>query len=671
MLINSLFKINALKIISLGDINSHSSFIYCMKFNLLIFLFLPAILFSQITLTIPQIQGSGMTTTYAGQSVITTGIVTAKFIGVGKINGYFLQDETGDGNPSTSDAIFVYSTTDNVSVGDKIKLTATASEYNGRTQLSTISSKELIATNKTIAAQKVTFNFNSFNWEQFESMLVEFNQTLYVSGNASLQQYGQLSLSPVRKYSPTNQYYPSTTECINLITQNSKTPILVDDGVTTTNASALLLADANGNRRNGERTANLKAVVDDLSGNYVIYPTQKPNFYGNSRPTNITNLGNYNLKVCAFNVEYYLTNYGTGYGAADATQAARQHTKIIAALLAIDADIFGLIEIEQGQDALTKLVNALNAATVAGRYAFVNDGGIISGSYTKVGYIYRTDKVQTYQSLQNNNSVSPYNRKKAQAFTLLSNNHRFIFSLNHFKAKSGCSTAYGADVDAGDGQSCYNATRVNEANSTISNSASWKSVYNDNDVLIMGDLNAYGKEDPIKTLINAGYTDLHRAFHADSSYSYIYRGEAGYLDHALVSTTLLPQVTGMQVFHINADEPEMFGYSGTAYQPDMYRCSDHDPVVVGLALGSANSVNKYFTESLEIKRNVTNDLLTINHALSYQFQLFSSTGQLITTKLIDSNSFDISLRSLGLSNGIYLIKLTNTQQFVAKRILLQ
>ena len=671
MLINSLFKINALKIISLGDINSHSSFIYCMKFNLLIFLFLPAILFSQITLTIPQIQGSGMTTTYAGQSVITTGIVTAKFIGAGKINGYFLQDETGDGNPSTSDAIFVYSTTDNVSVGDKIKLTATASEYNGRTQLSTISSKELIATNKTIAAQKVTFNFNSFNWEQFESMFVEFNQTLYVSGNASLQQYGQLSLSPVRKYSPTNQYYPSTTECINLTTQNSKAPILVDDGVITTNASALLLTDANGNRRNGERTANLKAVVDDLSGNYVIYPIQKPSFYGNSRPTIITNLGNYNLKVCAFNVEYYLTNYGTGYGAEDATQAARQHTKIIAALLAIDADIFGLIEIEQGQDALTKLVNALNAATVAGRYAFVNDGGLISGSYTKVGYIYRTDKVQTYQSLQNNNSVSPYNRKKAQAFTLLSNNHRFIFSLNHFKAKSGCSTAYGADVDAGDGQSCYNATRVNEANSTISNSASWKSVYNDNDVLIMGDLNAYGKEDPIKTLVNAGYTDLHRAFHADSSYSYIYRGEAGYLDHALVSTTLLPQVTGMQVFHINADEPEMFGYSGTAYQPDMYRCSDHDPVVVGLALGSANSVNKYFTESLEIKRNVTNDLLNINHALSYQFQLFSSTGQLITTKLIDSNSFDISLRSLGLSNGIYLVKLTNTQQFVAKRILLQ
>jgi predicted extracellular nuclease len=671
MLIGLLFKIDLFKIISLGDINLRSSFIYCMKFNLLIFLFLPAILFSQITLTIPQIQGSGMSTTYAGQSVITTGIVTAKFIGTGKINGYFLQDETGDGNSATSDAIFVYSTTDNVNVGDKIKLTATASEYNGRTQLSTISSKELIASNKTIVTQKVTFSFNNFNWEQYESMLVEFNQTLYVSANANLQQYGQLSLSPVRKYSPTNQYYPSTTECINLTTQNSKAPILVDDGVTTAFASSLLLADANGNRRNGERTANLQAIVDDLSGSYVVYPTQKPVFYGNPRPTNISKLGNYNLKVCAFNVEYYLTTYGTGYGAADATQAARQHTKIIAALLAIDADIYGLIEIEQGQDALTKLVNALNAATVAGRYAFVNDGGLISGTYTKVGYIYRTDKVQTYQSLQNNNSVSPYNRKKAQAFTLLSNNHRFIFSLNHFKAKSGCSTAYGADVDAGDGQSCYNATRVSEANSTISNSVSWKSVYNDNDVLIMGDLNAYGKEDPIKTLVNAGYTDLHRAFHADSSYSYIYRGEAGYLDHALVSATLLPQVTGMHVFHINADEPEMFGYSGTAYQPDMYRCSDHDPVVVGLSLGSANLVNNPFGTDFELISNVTNDLLTINHASSCNFQLYSSTGQLIATKLITSNSFEINLRSLGLSNGIYLVKLANSKQFVTKRVLLK
>jgi predicted extracellular nuclease len=280
-------------------------------------------------------------------------------------------------------------------------------------------------------------------------------------------------------------------------------------------------------------------------------------------------------------LEYYLTtNFGQGYGPNNETEAARQHTKIIAALLAIDADIYGLIEIEQGQDALIKIVNCAEWGNCCRKIFVHKDGGTIYGTYTKVGYIYRTDKISPYLDLKNKNSPSPHHRKKAQAFMLKSNNERFIFSVNHFKAKSGCSTATGSDVDQGDGQSCYNATRVAEAESTINFMNTCKTYYGDADVLIMGDLNAYAKEDPIRKFIDAGYVDLHRAFHADSSYSYVYRGEAGYLDHALANSTMRQQITGMQAFNINSDEHSMFEYSGSPYQPDMYRCSDHDPVVV-------------------------------------------------------------------------------------------
>lgn len=642
------------------------------KSKILFVTFIPALVFAQTTLTIPQIQGTGSASSYTSQQVKTTGIVTAKFIGTDKINGYFLQDDIGDGNSSTSDGIFVYNSATDVTVGDKIQITATVSEYYNRTGLSNAMATSIISSNNALPFTKVQYNADTFNWEQYEGMLLEFDQVLYVTANADLQQYGRLSLNPVRKYSPTNQALPGSTDYQNKLLLNAKAQILLDDAINTTNYRPIVLADANGTRRTGERVKNLRAVVDYASSKYVIYPTEMPVFYGNPRPAMPTDLGNYNLKVCSFNLEYYLTtNYGQGYGANDEAEAAKQHTKIMAALLAIDADIYGLIEIEQGQDALAKLVNALNDATVAGRYAFINDGGIIYGTYTKVGYIYRTDKVSPYLSLKNNNSPSPINRKKAQAFTLKSNGERFIFSLNHYKAKSGCSSATGADTDQEDGQSCYNATRVAEANSTLNFINSCKNYYADNDVLIMGDLNAYGKEDPVTTLINGGFADMHRAFHADSVYSYMYNGEAGYLDHALASTSLQFQVTGVQVFHINADEPAMFEYAGSAYQPDMYRCSDHDPVVVGLALSGTNNQSMLVDNEPKISPSLVDNSFVVSEACNSVLELYNMNGVLLKSEKVQSEKYTVDVDKLNLLSGVYIVRIlkdgSSSRKLVIKR----
>lgn len=627
------------------------------RLSFLITLTLALVVSAQTTLTIPQIQGSGASSGYTSQQIKTTGIVTAKFIGSGKINGYFLQDATGDGNAATSDGIFVYTTADNVAVGDQVQVTATVSEYYTKTQLGTVTVTTKISSNNTLPVTKVQYNASTFNWEQYEGMLVEFDQVLYVTANANLQASGQLSLNPFRKYNATNQCFPGSSEYTNMIALNAKAQILLDDGITTSSYTPIVFADANGTRRTGERVNGLRAVVDYASSNYVVYPATTPVFYGNPRPTTLAQLGNYNLKVCSFNLEYYLTtNYGQGYGANDVAEAAKQHTKIVAALLAIDADIYGLIEIEQGQDALIKLVNALNAATLAGRYSYVDDGGTIYGTYTKVGYIYRTDKVSPYLSLKNNNSPSPLNRKKAQAFTLKSNNQKFIFCLNHYKAKSGCSSATGADADQGDGQSCYNATRVAESTSNVSFLTTCKTYYGDNDVLLMGDLNAYAKEDPITTLLNNGFADMHRAFHADSAYSYMYNGEAGYLDHALVSSTLQSQVTGVQVFHINSDEPAMFEYGGSAYQANMYRCSDHDPVVVGLNLGGViNSNSSLSILNPEIYPTEVNNEFVVKNAENSVLEIYSLNGKIMIQQKVNDNEQRISLEGI-VQKGIYVVK---------------
>jgi hypothetical protein len=120
----------------------------------------------------------------------------------------------------------------------------------------------------------------------------------------------------------------------------------------------------------------------------------------------------------------------------------------------------------------------------------------------------------------------------------------------------------------------------------------------DADYLIMGDLNSYAREDPV-TAITVGpddtantpddYTNLVAKYLGTYAYSYVFDGQAGYLDHA-ASTSLTGQVTGVAEWHINADEPDVLDYDTTfkppaqdaLYEPNAFRTSDHDPTTVGL-----------------------------------------------------------------------------------------
>jgi uncharacterized protein len=120
-----------------------------------------------------------------------------------------------------------------------------------------------------------------------------------------------------------------------------------------------------------------------------------------------------------------------------------------------------------------------------------------------------------------------------------------------------------------------------------------------NDVLIIGDLNSYDKEDPIDVLLAGGYTDLIYQYLGEEAYSYVFDGQTGYLDYALASADLVGKVTGTAIWHINADEPDLIDYDMTfkqdaqdaLYAPDPYRSSDHDPVIVGMAICESDRTN--------------------------------------------------------------------------------
>lgn len=215
--------------------------------------------------------------------------------------------------------------------------------------------------------------------------------------------------------------------------------------------------------------------------------------------------------------------------------------------------------------------------------------------------MYKPAKVATVgASLSDTNSIN--NRLTvAQAFAA-ANGEKFAVLVNHFKSKGSCpSTSANSDPDQdqGDGQGCWNDLRMQQAQRLVTGFIPQvQAAAGDADVIVIGDLNAYGKEDPILTLSEAGLIDQVARFDGLQGYSYVFDGEAGYLDHALANASMSAQITGTTHWNINADEPVVIDYN-TEFKPqDLYtnapfKSSDHDPVVIGLSLkkvinGTAN-----------------------------------------------------------------------------------
>ncbi|HEU4433572.1 MAG TPA: Ig-like domain-containing protein, partial [Pyrinomonadaceae bacterium] len=106
-----------------------------------------------VVVTIHEVQGNGAVSPYAGLSVTTSGIVTAR-----KSNGFFMQEAAGDGDPSTSDGIFVFvGGTPAVAVGDLVTATGTATEFFNLTQVSSSASNVSITSSGNPLPAPITF----------------------------------------------------------------------------------------------------------------------------------------------------------------------------------------------------------------------------------------------------------------------------------------------------------------------------------------------------------------------------------------------------------------------------------------------------------------------------------------------------------------------------------
>ncbi|MCB0184127.1 MAG: ExeM/NucH family extracellular endonuclease, partial [Caldilineaceae bacterium] len=296
-----------------------------------------------------------------------------------------------------------------------------------------------------------------------------------------------------------------------------------------------------------------------------------------------------------------------------AAEFERQRAKIIAALSAMQADVIGLMEIENDgygpESALQDLVNGLNrAAADAGhnaRYTFVDPGlDRLGADEIAVGILYNTVTVTPTGSAATLNTgafdqeLADFGRSRQPLAQSFQDQQGEVFTLvvNHFKSKRPSGEPDASNVDRGDGAGAWNGRRTAAASELAAWLATDPTGGGDPDFLIVGDLNAYAKETPITAFEIASYVNLIAHFGGTEAYSYVYDGQLGYLDHALASDALLAQATNAFDWHINADEAKVLDYDAQFnppgyYQPDPFRASDHDPVLIGLDLKPAEDDN--------------------------------------------------------------------------------
>ena len=583
---------------------------------------------------IGDIQGAGNISPLEGQVVTVSGTVTGDFQENDaderrNLGGFFIQDDPPDANPQTSDGIFVFDGNDpaaDIDVGDVVEVEGTVVEYFGETQINAISVRvtgtgALVPFPIDLPINDATTNSDGdliADLEHLEGMLVTFTDTLTVTNLRNLERFGTVTLSEGgRLYQYTNYNSPDVdgyNAHKNLIARRS---IVLDDGLRAENPSHIHYLKAGNTAgyslRAGDNLTNLTGTLRYSRGaggrgdeTWRLMPTEDPTFESANPRPGAPSVGG-SIRVASFNVLNYFSTVDSGQdncgpegesacrGADSDTEFARQLEKTVTALKMLDADIVGLMELENNaNESISTIVDALNARIGSGDYSYI-DTGTIHDDAIKTGFIYRETVVSPSGdfALLDRSVDSRFNDARnrpalAQTFSVNATAAELTVVVNHLKSK-GSSCESDGDPNLGDGQGNCNLIRANAAAALADWIEGDPTGSGDADFLIIGDLNAYASEDPLAAFENAGLTSL--LGEQTNPYSFLFDAQSGALDHAVVSASLLPQVVATIEWHINADEPPLLDYN-LEYGRDPalfdgstpYRASDHDPVVIGLDL---------------------------------------------------------------------------------------
>lgn len=546
--------------------------------------------------------------------------------------------------------VFSPATVDEVAPGDHVEVTGGVSEYHGLTEL-TVEEDGLLLLDEPAEQVKpaaIEWPASDAEREKFEGMLLDPQGSFTVTDNYSLNQYGEIGLAagdqPLVQPTAVGTY--GSDEFWTETEKNAALSVTLDDGASIN----YLGSDANKDiplpyltpetpvRVGSPASFDTSVVLDYRFGLWRFQPltqltaanseTVQPASFSNTRTQAPEEVGG-NVKIASFNVLNYFTTTGDqleeckaytdrdgnpvtarncdARGAYDAENLERQEAKIVAAIKALDADVVALEEIENSaqfgkdrDDALATLTAALNedlaAAGEDAAWDYVRSPeelpALEDEDFIRTAFIYKKDAVQTIgESVIHNDTDAFANARKplAQTFKVKHGgaDTKFIVVANHFKSK-GSAPSSGENADHGQG--AWNIARTEQAESLVDFAGAMQERFSTKKVYLTGDFNSYAQEDPIRVLTEAGYIDQGAK---TGEHSYNFDGMVGSLDYIFASPEADAVVEGADIWNINSVESIALEYSRYNYNvtdfyaPDMFRASDHDPIVVGLDLPTA------------------------------------------------------------------------------------
>ncbi|WJY68736.1 ExeM/NucH family extracellular endonuclease [Corynebacterium auris] len=606
---------------------------------------------------IREIQGTGDSSPLLNHTVTTEGVVTAVYDEGGK-NGFFLQ-AAGSGTQAgeASEAVFVYMgrRTDYPRRGASVRVTGTVGEYYAQTQIAASAVEALpAALEAPVALEIESLPAGDAAREPYEGMLVRPTGAHTVTDNYTLNTTGDVGLAPGPRAhrTPTDVVEPGA-QAQSLAVANDAEVVYLDDGRTRdyfrtdkeTPLPYLVTADGGvTSLRTGDAVRFQNDVVVDYSfDRWRFQPLQPitgkseaadlPIAWADSRGATLDVPGSVagELSLGFFNVLNYFTSLGEDEegcepftdknGAPVGANSCRvrgaysrqafedQQAKLVTAINRLDTDVLGLSEIEntaaltkdasRRDEALRALVGALNDAAGHERWAYAPSPASLPGSedVIRVAFLYDPATVRPVgesRIFDDGAFTGTARQPLAQAFEPAAGGQRFVAVVNHFKSKG--SVAHN-DSDTGDGQG--NNANVREAQSKallehLGEQSDWAQL----PTFLIGDFNAYTREDAITELARGGFEVIRPERDSDQA-SYQFGGELGSLDHVLANGAARALVRDAAVWNINADEPVAFEYSRRNYNAqdffgdgadplygygNPFRSSDHDPVKVGFDL---------------------------------------------------------------------------------------
>lgn len=572
-----------------------------------------------VTLAIFEIQGESHRSAFAGQTVTTTGIVTAV-----DSNGFYVQDARGDGNARTSDAIFVLTTTaPNVVVGDGVTVRGRVDEF-----LPGNNPDNLTTTQISSQAVMVTSSGNALP----AAVLIGTGGVL--PPNTVFEDDGFTSFDPLTDAADFYESLEGMRVTIDapLVTSGTnsfgETQVVASGGVGATgvNARGGITIGSDFRDFNPERIQ-----IDDDSG---IFAGFVPNFGQGDRLSSVTGIVSYNFTsyevlvteavTVAFDAPAPTRETANFTGTEDRLTIATYNLEnldptdtkfdILARDIAINLlapDIIGVQEIQDADGAGTGsnlsgtvtanlLISAIRAAG-GPNYAYVevapvtpnSTGGEPNGNIRN-GFFYNVDRVSFVANSAIAVPGSAFNGSRQPLAAQFVFNEQTITAISvHSTSRGGSDPLFGATqppVDAGDGARTAQATALR---AYIDGLLGADPAAN---IAVLGDFNGFTFENAIQALERGGaLTDLNRLLAPEERYSFVFEGNAQALDHILVTAGLAANAQ-YDAVHLNAEQPDTPA-----------RGTDHDPQIASFLIARPNQAPVAVADSVAINEDATTD----------------------------------------------------------------